>query len=180
MTFNNSTTIFQNKNKSDFVNYIGLRLSDKLKKLYGDDFPELIDIQMRKIVYEKNKQLIRRLGLTPEQMNEFNENVLYYDPIGTGYLYGQPLSKSWEWANAIMNGDIETQQRIKENELIEEAKYKSQFISYHHIELCDPDEERVKSRDSGRQLLVARRKNKMSENNDYKQFLDKQDTWFMK
>lgn len=180
MTFNNSTIIFQNKNDADFVNYIGLRLSDKLKNLYGNDFPELVDLQMRKIVYEKNKQLMRRLGLTPEQINEFNENVLYYDPIGTGYLYGQPISKSWEWANAVMNGDIETQQRLKENELIEEAKHKAHFISYHHNELCDPDEERVKSTCLGRQLLASRRKNRMRENKDYKQFLDKQDTWFMK
>lgn len=180
---------FQCQCSSDFVDYIGIRLTVKLKNLYGETFPELVDHQMRKLVYEKNKQIMRRLGFTIDEINEqLNQGdvgedaMFYFDPIGSGYLYGQSIKKTWEWTNAVINEDTETQERLIENEKIEEAKYKARFISYHNQDLCDPDEDRMKSTVSGRHLLAARRKHVIREMgmDNPKHFMDEKDTWFMR
>ena len=144
---------------------------NKLEELYGETFAELVDYEMRKIVRKKNEYLIR-FGLTLEEFTDITQGGFFnYDPTGLGYVYGYPISKTWEWANATINNDMETLERLTKNEAVEEAKYKANFIEYYAEDILSSHNKHLKA---------ANRKHLTRDFNNVKHFMDKQDTWFLK
>ena len=97
-----------------------------------------------------------------------------YDPTGLGYIYGYPLSNSWEWMNATINDDIETLERLTNNKEVEEAKYKASFIQYYADDLLYPH------KTDNRNLKASNRNHETRHFNNLKLFLDDGDTWFLK
>lgn len=154
-----------------FMDYINPETRQKLETLYGEKTPDLIDYEMRKIVRKKS-EYIQRFGITLDEFTDIMQGGFFnYDPSGLGYLYGYPISKTWEWANATINDDQETLERLTNNEAVEEAKYKASFIEYYSEDILSP---------SDRRLKAANRNHQTRYFNDIKQFMDQQDTWFLK
>ena len=154
-----------------FMDYINAEIREKLEGLYGEKTSGLIDYEMRKIVRKKS-EYIQRFGITLDEFTDITHGGFFnYDPSGLGYLYGYPLSKTWEWANATINGDKETLERLINNEAIEEAKYKALFVEFYVDELLSPHNQHLKA---------AHRNHLTRYFNDIKQFMDENDTWFMK
>lgn len=158
----------------NFMDYIKPEIVSKLEDLYGEKSAELIDYEMRKIVSKKN-EYIMRFGINLSEFTDITQGGFFnYDPCGLGYLYGYPLSKSWEWANAVINEDQETLERLKNNELVEEAKYKAKFIEYYLEDILSPH------KTNNRHLKAANRNHLTRHFSNVKQFMDNKDTWFMK
>lgn len=156
------------------MDYINPEIVSKLEDLYGENVAELIDYEMRKIVRKKSEYLMR-FGMTLEEFTDITQGGFFnYDPSGLGYLYGYSLSKTWEWANAVISDDRETLERLTKNEAIEEAKYKAKFVEYYAEDMLSPHTT------NNRRLMSANRNHATRKFNDVKQFMDKNDTWFMK
>ena len=156
------------------MDYINPEFRQNLENLYGEKTAELIDYEMRKIVRKKS-EYVMQFGINLEEFTDITQGGFFnYDPSGLGYLYGYPLSKTWEWANAVINDDQETLERLSKNEEIEEAKYKAKFIEYYSEDMLSPH------KTNNRHLKAANRNHLTREFNDIKRFMDKQDTWFLK
>lgn len=163
----------------DFVEHLNPIVRKKLENLYGEYFPEIVDYEMKKIVSKKNEYLMR-FGLTLDDLNDITRGGFFcYDPTSIGYIYGNSIYKTWEWANAVITDDKETMNRMLHNEALEEARYKAKFIEYYKEDLCKNPEDLIKFNPNKR-LLAAHRRNRMSEINNIKNFMDDNDTWFMK
>lgn len=159
---------------TNFVDYLIPEMANKLEEIYGDNFAELVDYEMRKIVKKKSEYLMR-FGLTLYEFTDITQGgFFHYDPTGLGYLYGHPISMTWEWANATINDDKETLERLTLNEAVEEAKYKSKFIEYYSESLLLP------ARFMDKHLLAAQRNNGTRRFNNIKTFMGEQDAWFLK
>lgn len=113
----------------DFVEYLNDYTKLKLKNLYGNYYPEIIDYEMKQIANDINETYIRRFGYS---INEFNRRLfddgIYIDSTPTGYLYGNEITQTWEWACAVTYNDDEKMKYLIENQKIEEAKHKALFI----------------------------------------------------
>lgn len=155
-----------------FMDYINIEIRQKLETLYGDKAPYLIDYEMRKIV-KKKEEYIKRFGIN-ELTDIMHGGFFNYDPTGLGYIYGYPLSNSWEWMNATINDDIETLERLTNNKEVEEAKYKASFIQYYADDLLYPH------KTDNRNLKASNRNHETRHFNNLKLFLDDGDTWFLK
>lgn len=121
-----------NTNANDFTYYLNNTIKMKLEELYGSHYPELVDHEMRQITMKLNKRYEYRFGHTFNELNRrlLNEGI-YIDSTPRGYLYGNEIEQTWEWANAAMFNDEEAMKYLMENRKIEEAKYKALFIEDH-------------------------------------------------
>ena len=156
---------------TDFVDYLSTEMTKKLEELYGETFAELVDYEMRKIVRKKSEYLMR-FGLTLEEFNDITQGGFFnYDPTGLGYLYGHPISMTWEWANAKNHNDAETLERLAKNEAVEEAKYKAKFIEYYAEDILSSNHKHLKA---------VKRNNESKRFNNIKKFIGEQDAWFLK
>jgi ribosomal protein L17 len=167
-------TSTQIQTSTDFMDYINPDICQKLEELYGEKTSELIDYEMRKIVRKKN-DYVQRYGMTLDELTDITHGGFFnYDPSGLGYLYGYPLSRTWEWANATMDDDWKTLERLTKHEAIEEAKYKAKFIEYYAENLLSLHQT------NDRHLKAANRNHLTRDFNNVKQFMDERDTWFLK
>lgn len=123
---------------TSFVDYIEPTSLIELETLYGKYYPEVVDIEMKKIVKKINKSCIMRHGIA---VNELNESLLSsgicLDSTPNGYLYGNQINQTWEWATAVITNDLEYQEFLIKKAKILEAKYKGEFINANIEDLCN-------------------------------------------
>jgi len=124
----------------NFTTYLNDDIKRRLESLYGKKYPELVDYEMRKLASNLNKQCLNKYGFTINDMNKilFNEGI-YVDIVPFGYLYGNEIEETWEWANAITFKDEERITYLTQNKKTEEDKNKAIFISHYIEMLLNPD-----------------------------------------
>jgi hypothetical protein len=123
---------------TNFVDYIEPTSRIELETLYGKYYPEVVDIEMKKIVKNINKSYIRRYGSTVNEVNEsLKSSGICLDSTPNGYLYGNKINQTWEWATAVITNDLEYQEFLIKKEKILEAKYKGYFINANIEDLCN-------------------------------------------
>ena len=122
-----------------FVDYLEKEMVKELENLYGENFPELVDYEMRKYVERLNKRKKRIFGMTTNELNrQLSREGLLVDITETGYLYGNDITETWDWLNAEYFNDEETMKELLDNKEVELAKRKAIYIK-NHINLVLPD-----------------------------------------
>lgn len=122
-----------------FVDYLEKEMIQELENLYGENFPELIDYEMRKYVERLNARNKRIFGMTTNELNKkLSTECLLVDISQTGYLYGNDITETWDWYNAEYFNEEETMKELLNNKEVELAKRKGIFIK-NHINLVLPE-----------------------------------------
>jgi len=102
---------------TNFVDYIEPTSRIELEKLYGKYYPEVVDIEMKKIVKKINKSCIRRYGATVNEINEsLQRSGICLDSTPNGYLYGNKINQTWEWSTAVITNDLVYQEFLIKKE----------------------------------------------------------------
>lgn len=123
---------------TDFTSYLSDYSKNILKNAYGNNYPELVDYEMRQYSMKLNTRYKQRFGYSINDLNQrlFNDGI-YVDSTPGGYLYGNVIEQTWEWANAVTLNDQERMEYLIINRKIEESKLKAMFIEYNIDKLID-------------------------------------------
>lgn len=124
-----------NNNQTDFITHLDEYIKQILKDKYGDLYPEIIDYEMKQLTTSLNNRFVEKYGYTLDEFNHslFSQHI-FLDLTPNGYVYGNDIKQTWEWAVAVVTNDTEKQVSLLKNQEIETAKNKAKYI-LHNLEL---------------------------------------------